>query len=133
MKTIIQKVKFNASPKELFDIFLDSKKHSDATGGKASVSRKIGEGFTAWDGYIRGKNLAIVPHRMIVQSWRTSQFKKTDLDSLLILTFEKEGKETLLTMVHADAPDALAKDFTAGWKTHYWNPMKTYLKKTHKK
>jgi hypothetical protein len=54
-KPIVQSVTFKASPEELFEIFTDSKKHSAATGGKASVSAKVGAKFTAWDGmlYIR--------------------------------------------------------------------------------
>jgi hypothetical protein len=41
-KTIQQSVRFRASPEELFDIYLDSKKHSEATGGRARMSRKVG-------------------------------------------------------------------------------------------
>lgn len=128
MKTIIQKVLFKASPKELYDIFLDSKKHTEATGGKATVSRKVGGSFKAWGGYHGGKNLVLVRGRMIVQSWRAISFKKGDLDSVLILTFEKKGNGTLLTMVHAMVPDHEAAGCTKGWPEYYWRPMKKYLK-----
>ena len=86
-KPIVQSVKFKASPEELFAIFTDSKKHSAATGGKASVSAKAGAKFTAWDGMLSGKNLVVVPGRMIVQAWRATHWKETDLDSILILNF----------------------------------------------
>ena len=39
-KPIVQSVTFKASPEELFEIFTDSKKHSAATGAKASTSAK---------------------------------------------------------------------------------------------
>ena len=58
-KPIVQSVTFKASPEELFAIFTDSKKHSAATGGKASVSAKAGAKFTAWDGMLSGKNLLV--------------------------------------------------------------------------
>jgi|SRR5581483_3832164 len=129
MKTIIHKVKFKATPKELFNLFLDSKKHSEATGGRAKTSRKVGGSFTAWDGYIRGKNLAIIPGRMITQAWRTSEFKNSDHDSILVLTFEKAPGGTLLTMTHTAVPDHRAPHFNKGWHKHYWNPIKKHLAK----
>jgi activator of HSP90 ATPase len=127
MKTITQKVQFKASPKELYGIFLDSKKHSLATGAKAAVSAKVGGPFKAWDGHLWGKNLVLVPGRMIVQSWRSTSFKKEDSDSVLILTFDKIGSGTLLTMVHAVVPDHDAEGITKGWHQFYWVPMKKYL------
>jgi len=128
MKTIVQKVKFKASPKQLYDLFLDSKKHSVGTGGKAKASRKVGGSFTAWEGYIRGKNIALVPGRMIVQSWRTATFKPGDHDSILVLTFEKAPGGSLLTMTHTAVPDKIAPDFAKGWYQHYWNPIRKYFK-----
>lgn len=41
-KTIQQAVHLAASPETLFDIYLDSRKHSAATGSRASVSRRVG-------------------------------------------------------------------------------------------
>ena len=38
-KTIQQTVQFSVSPEELFDIYLNSKKHSAAINSKAAVSR----------------------------------------------------------------------------------------------
>ncbi len=131
MKTIIQKVRFPVPPEALFSLYLDSKKHSDGTGGKALMSRKVGGKFSAWDGYIKGRNLAIVPNRMVLQAWRTSGFRKADLDSMLLLTFEKAKGGCLLTMVHAAVPDSEAAGFTKGWKDHYWQPILMYFK-THR-
>ncbi len=128
MKTIIQKVQFKASPKEIYDIFLDSKKHTDATGGKATASNKVGGSFKAWDGYHWGKNLTLSPGKLIVQSWRNLDFKKGEPDSVLILGFAKKGKGTVLTMVHAALPDRMG-GLAQGWKQFYWKPITKYLKK----
>ena len=129
MKTILQKVKFKAAPKELYEIFLDPKKHSQATGAKATGSDKVGGTFTAWNGYIKAKTLALVPGRLIVQSWRASSFKKGDPDSVLVLTFEKAPGGALLTMTHTAVPDHKASDFKTGWYESYWEPIREYLKK----
>lgn len=40
-KAIQQSVRFNASPEKLLNTYLDSKKHSAATGGKARMSCKV--------------------------------------------------------------------------------------------
>lgn len=128
MRTIIQKVQFKATPKELYDIFLDSKKHTEATGGKATASNKIGGSFKAWDGYHWGKNLMLSPGKLIVQSWRNLDFKKGEPDSVIILGFAKKGSGAELTMVHAALPDRMG-DLAQGWREYYWKPFKKYLTK----
>jgi uncharacterized protein YndB with AHSA1/START domain len=71
-RTIRQTATFRASPEALFDTYLSSRKHSAATGAPAVMSRKVGGRFRAHGGHLRGRNLAIVPKRLIVQSWRGS-------------------------------------------------------------
>ena len=74
MKTIQQTVAFRVPPEKLFDIYLDSKKHAAAVNSQASLSRKVGGRFRIFRGALQGKNLAIVPKRMIVQTWRGSDW-----------------------------------------------------------
>jgi activator of HSP90 ATPase len=128
MKTIIQKVKFKTSPEALFNILMDSKKHSAATGGKALIRRKVGGAYSAWAGYIRGKTLYLAPGKTIVQSWRTTGFKKTDPDSIIVFTFEKVRGGCLMTMTQTGVPDKEAGHYQTGWYEHYWNPIQKYLK-----
>ena len=56
------------------------------TGAKAKASKKVGAAFSAWDGYIVGKNVELVPGKRIVQSWRTSEFGPNDPDSTITVT-----------------------------------------------
>lgn len=128
MKTIVQNIKFKAAPKELYEMYMDSKKHSVLTGGaKALLSRKVGGSFSAHGGYCKGKNLALIPGKMIVQTWRASNWSKSDMDSIFILAFEKAAGGTEMTMVHANVPDKEAKHLTQGWHDHYWNHWKKHL------
>lgn len=127
MKTIVQTVTFPATPAELFELYLDSRKHSESTGGQAEMGRAEGDPFTAWDGYIEGRNLRIVRDSLIVQSWRASEFRASDPDSILVLRFEKAGKGAKVTMVHTNVPDARARELTTGWHDFYWKPWKAYF------
>ena len=107
MKTLTQKVVFkNTTPEQLYDLYMDAKLHSLVTGDTAKITKKEGAAFTAYGNYIKGKNLQLVPGKLIVQSWRGSDFKKSDMDSTFILQFEKKGNDAVLHMVHANVPDA---------------------------
>jgi activator of HSP90 ATPase len=126
---IRQTVTLNASPKELFEMFLDSKKHSASTGGPAKISRKPGGKFTAFGGLLWGKTLQVVPNRMIVQSWRSANFKSGDPDSILILQFSKAKNGGTIDMTHVNVPVQDRKGVTKGWGLYYWKPWKAYLAK----
>ena len=53
------------------------------TGGAATITGKVGDHFTAWDGYIKGENMVLEPYKRILQTWRTSQFEESEEDSQL--------------------------------------------------
>lgn len=125
---IHQKVTFSVSPRELFNIYLDSKKHGAAIDDKATISRKVGGTFTAFGGMLRGRNLMIVPNRMIVQAWRAKSWKKSDPDSILILLFHKAGRGGQIELIHVGMPQYDYLPIKKGWTKYYWAPWKTYLK-----
>lgn len=129
MKTIQQTVKFGVPPERLYDIYMDSKKHGAAVNSRASVGRKVGSRFSAFGGMLRGRILARVPGRMIVQTWRGSNWKKTEGDSILILTFSKARGGGRIHLVHANLPDAHAARINRGWVKYYWKPWRAYLKR----
>ncbi len=127
-KTIQQTVRFNVSCNRLYETYIDSKKHSAATNSKAFIGRRVGEKFSAYDGYIKGKNIYIVPNRLVIQSWRGLDWRKKDLDSTLILTFSKTRSGCRLDMVHVNVPDHMYPHIKKGWVTHYWQPWKRYFR-----
>ena len=127
-KTIEQKVKFDASPQALYNLYMDAKKHAAVIHGKVSITKKVGAKFSAFGSYIKGKNLHLVPNKMIVQTWRGSDWKKTDPDSVFVLCFEKSDRGTQMTMIHSNIPDKHVKGIRQGWTDYYWKPWKNYLK-----
>jgi activator of HSP90 ATPase len=128
-RTIQQRVTFRASPDTLFDLYLGTRLHTLATGAEAVMSRKVGGRFMAHAGHLRGRNLAIVPKRLIVQAWRATNWKTRDLDSILVLVFSKAGRGGRVTMIHANVPDANAASIERGWHQYYWRPWKAYLRR----
>lgn len=117
---------FPVSPAVLYDAWLSSEGHSQMTGGKAECSREIGASFSAWDGYIFGKNILLCLNEEIIQAWRTSQFKEEDEDSELIIRFKEIPGGTEMTLIHRNVP-AGEKHYHQGWIDHYISPMKSYF------
>ena len=128
IKTIRQSVTIKATPHEVYEALMDSRKHSKFTGGKASISRKIGRKFTAYGKYISGVNLGLVPDKKIVQSWRGSDWPKGHY-SKVTFSLEKVKNGTRLTFRQSGLPEKYYKDISQGWRDYYWKPMKEMLEK----
>jgi activator of HSP90 ATPase len=118
---------FPASVKEIYETWLDSKKHSAMTGSKATIDPGIGGKFTAWDGYIKGTTIEIEPNQRIVQEWRTTDFSEDDTDSIIEIIMEEVEKGTKITLIHTEIPAGQADDYRKGWEDFYFTPMKSYF------
>jgi uncharacterized protein YndB with AHSA1/START domain len=116
-----------ATPEEIYEAWLDSLAHSEMTGGEANMSDQIGADVSAWDGYISGRNLELIPSGRIVQSWRTSEFDDEDEDSVVTVVLERVGSETLLTLEHRNVPDGRRSYEEGGWESNYFEPMVAYF------
>ena len=127
-KTIVQKIVFkNTTPKALYDLYMNAKKHSKVTLAPAKISNKTGEKYSAHGGYITGENILLIKDKLIVQSWRTQEWDANDVDSTFIIELEPKGKNVILHMVHANLPDKYADSINSGWHKHYWEPRKNFL------
>ena len=125
--TITQKVALRASPKEVYRIYQTSKLHSAATGAPAKIQARVGGKMTAWDGYIRGRFLHLVRDRLIVQSWRASDWVRADADSVLVLELEETPSGCRVIMTQAGVPAGTAAALRSGWTTFYWTPLRRFL------
>ncbi|MEQ9188845.1 MAG: SRPBCC domain-containing protein [Cryomorphaceae bacterium] len=110
----------------LYHAWLDSDAHTKMTGGTADCSQEVGGDFFAWDGYISGKNLELIPGQKIVQAWRTTDFADGDKDSQIAVTFRDHGDHCHVTLVHTNIPDA-QPDYRQGWQEHYFEPMRIHF------
>lgn len=127
-KNIKQTVTFKATPHEVYELFMDSKKHSQFTGDKAVISRKVGGKFTAFGGYAEGTNLELIPDKKIVQKWRTSDWPE-GYYSQITLSLMSTERGTRLTFTQSGVPDDQYDDILQGWRDYYWSPMKEMLTK----
>ena len=53
-KTLQQTITFKASPQEVYDMLMDSRKHQSLSGEPAKISKKVGGKFTAWGSHLSG-------------------------------------------------------------------------------
>jgi uncharacterized protein YndB with AHSA1/START domain len=119
-----------ASPQEIYDAWLDNVAHSEMTGAEALMSDELDAEISAWDGYISGRNLELIPGERIVQSWRTTEFADEHEDSIVSVMLEEVDGGTLLTLMHTNVPDEQTSYERGGWQQYYFEPMREYFSKT---
>ena len=127
-ETIRQSITLKASPHEIYEMLMDSRKHAKFTEAKARISRKVGGKFTAMDGYIDGVNIDLQPDEKIVQSWRGSDWPEGHY-SRATFSLKKVKNGTHLTFTQSGVPDQYYHDISQGWRDYYWKPMKEMLEK----
>lgn len=116
-----------ARPDVVYAAWLSARGHAAMTGSAATASARKGGSFTAWDGYIQGRNIELVPSTRIVQSWRTTDFPPDAPDSRLVVDLEDSATGTRLTLHHTSLPPGQAPLYRRGWKEFYFDPMKKYF------
>lgn len=116
-----------ASPKVVYDAWLDSKEHARFTGAPASVEPRVGGKMTARNDYIQGEILELQPGKRIVQSWRSTDFPKNAPDSRVEVIVRAHVLGTELTFLHDGIPEGQAHLYEAGWLDQYVTRMRRYF------
>ena len=128
-KLIRQTVTFKASPHEVYEALMDSRKHARFTQSPARFSRKVGGPISAYGGYITGANLELVPDQKIVQAWHASEWPEGHMSKATFKLAPVPGG-TRLTFTHSGVPDEFFADIKQGWIDNYWVPMRAMLNKS---
>jgi activator of HSP90 ATPase len=123
---ISQTVYFSATPHQVFEAFLDEKKHADFTEANAKIDRKVGGKFSVWDGYASGSNKVLVKDKKIVQSWRASDWPE-NVESEITLELYPEKNKTKLIFTQTGVPKNFVEDVKSGWQDYYWLPLEKFL------
>ena len=127
MKTINQEVHFDVSPQEVYEAYVDAKKHAEFTGSKVVFENKVGGKFSVWNGDLEGENLELVDGKKIVQKWRASDWPAGHYSHLTI-DLRPDGDGTKLSLTQLDVPDDKYDDISSGWYEYYWEPMEKFFK-----
>jgi activator of HSP90 ATPase len=125
-KTIQQRVMFKASPRQVYDLLMDSRKHQSLSGEKAVISRTVPGRFTAWNGHITGFNLFVKPGAKIVQAWRATGWWPEHY-SIAIFDIQKAKGGCVLRFTQIGVPPHRYSGHYRGWIEAYWTPMKEVL------
>ena len=121
-KTLRQTATFKASPWQVYEMLMDSKKHQSLSGEKANISRKVGGTFTAWGKHISGFNLVLKPGEKIVRAWRATGWWP-DHYSVAIYDITKVKGGSRLTFTQIGIPPHRYSGHYRGWIETYWTPM----------
>jgi activator of HSP90 ATPase len=129
-KSIEQEIIIQSTPHEIYEAFMDSKKHSKFTESKAKVRREIGGSLSIYEGSLSGKNVEVIQDKKIVQTWRgDGENWPKGYYSTITLVFEPVDKGTVIKFTHIDIPEGAYESVKEGWDTYYWEPLKKMLEK----
>lgn len=93
------------------------------------VGAETGAQFQAFGGQISGATISAIAPRLIVQSWRSTNFGEDDPDSTLILSFVPEGRNGRIDLIHIDVPERDFQGVSESWEKYYWIPWKSCLER----
>jgi activator of HSP90 ATPase len=123
MKTIRQTATIRgATPHEIYETLMDSKKHTGLSRQPTRVSRRVGGAFKVGRD-LEGKNLALTKDRRIVQTWRANNWEKGHY-SKATFRLAKVARGTRVTFTQTGVPDDKYGEISTGWREYYWNPLR---------
>jgi uncharacterized protein YndB with AHSA1/START domain len=137
-EAIHQEVSFNASPARVYDALTDAKEFNKVVQLSAAMKsmglsnkpveiiREAGGAFTAFGGYVTGRQIELVPGQRIVQAWRAGSWDP-GVYSIARFELSAQGSGTKLVFDHTGFPQGTADHLLAGWKGNYWEPLEKFL------
>jgi hypothetical protein len=108
------------TPGQFYDMYMDATLLAELTGAPAHTGQGVGEAYNAYGGYCYGKNLLLVPGKLIVQTWQANGF--VDQESILVLAIEAHGDDTYCNLTEAQA-DGMAEK----WSAFYWDKYRAHI------
>ena len=123
MKTIRQTATIRgATPHDIYETILDSKRHSKLSHQRTTVSRRVGGAFKVGHD-LEGKNLTLTKDRRIVQSWRANNWPKGTYSKATFALARAAGG-TRVTFTQTGVPDEFYGEISSGWHRYYWRPLR---------
>jgi hypothetical protein len=117
------------APTTLYLDWLQCDQHGAMIGSTAKVDPQVGGKFSALNGSVSGKLLALDLGRRIVMSWRSTAFPKDASDSRVELTLEAIGGSSRVTVLQTEIPEGLSAACKELWEERYFGPMRSFFSK----
>jgi len=123
MKTIRQTATIRgATPHDIYEVLMDSKRHGKLSGQSAKVSRRVGGAFSVGHD-LEGKQLALTKDKKIVQTWRANNWEKGHY-SKATFRLAKAAGGTRITFTQTGVPNDKYGEISKGWRDYYWSPLR---------
>jgi activator of HSP90 ATPase len=123
MKTIRQTATIRgATPHDIYETIMDSKKHTKLSRQPTTVSRRVGGAFKVGHD-LEGKQLTLTKDKRIVQTWRANNWPKGTYSKATFALARTTGG-TRVTFTQTGVPDEFYGEISKGWRDYYWNPLR---------
>jgi activator of HSP90 ATPase len=121
-----QEVVLPAPASRIEGVLLDAKQFATVTGLATTIDPREGGAFSLFGGLIVGRNIELVSGQRIVQAWRPTHWAP-GIYSIAKFEFKPDGSGTLVVLDHTGFPAGEFDHLSAGWYSHYWEPLKKFL------
>lgn len=126
-ENIFQVVEVNARPSEIYDLLLDSERHSDFTGKRAEINAETGGEFSFCNGNHTGYFLRLIKNKRIVLAWTHRKFPRNHFTIVDLKLERNENGGTRLSMNQMGVPESCDGWLTEAWRKTYWEPLEQYV------
>ncbi|MFW9851736.1 MAG: SRPBCC domain-containing protein [Candidatus Thorarchaeota archaeon] len=119
------KIQFNASPHEIYELIIDEKKHREFSNAYVEIDRKTGGKYNCYNS-IFGEIISLEQGRKIIYTWRGNDWLKGHY-ATVYFAFKEIPERTLIEFKLKDIPDIepfCNIDWKAGWEAAYWKPIR---------
>lgn len=117
---------------EVYEAFMNEKKHAAFTGMNAKIDAKPGGKFETCNKHNWGYTLELIPGNRIVQAWTHIDFPGEFFTIVDIELLETESG-TRINFNHLGIPHESDGWLTEGWHRVYWNRMAQYFEAKNKR
>jgi activator of HSP90 ATPase len=139
-ESIHQEIAFAANPQRVYEALIETKRFDRVVqlsgvmqsaaltkmNKPTQISRQEGGSFSAFGGYITGRQIELVPSARIVQAWRVGSWDN-GVYSIARFVLSANGAGATIQFDHTGFPVGQADHLAAGWKGNYWDPLRKYL------
>lgn len=114
---------FFCEPADLFKVFVEKAFIEAFTRGPANVDKKEGGSFSYFGGNVTGFFQEMDPPSKLRMRWRRQEWPSEHYSEVLLTLSAFEGG-TKLEVLHSGVPSSAAEGTKAGWKDHYFVPIR---------